>query len=156
MITQAIAATVLLSTAGALRSQTPPTILTVDLGGYVEYQADIYDASKYGKNAEKTPAAAFGTGSFGVATQLADIVAVNGQPAKGVYAGRSRVIGMSTTPSPGMSPADVTRTAIREHIFEFLQPDGTPIGTIVCWGFSGGARSLRARLLDRPQEIGRW
>src|SRR5947207_15509273 len=80
-----------------VRAQAPPTILTVDLASYVEYQADIYDASKYGTNPNKTPSAGPGV-FFGVATVIADIVAVNGQPAKGIYVGRSRIVDASPTP----------------------------------------------------------
>jgi hypothetical protein len=50
-------------------------------------------------------------------------VAVNGQPAKGLDAGRSRTISTRTSPTPGQAIADVTRAAIREHILEILQPD---------------------------------
>jgi hypothetical protein len=121
----------------ALGQAPPPTILTIDVANYVEYQADIYDPSKYGTEPNVTTSA--GTGHLGVATILADIVAVNGQPAKGLYAGRTRVIGATPTPNPGQAIADIARTAIREQILEILQPDGTPIGTIVGLGFSGGA-----------------
>ena len=121
----------------AMGQAAPQTILTVDLANYVEYQADIYDASKYGKSPDKTTSA--GTGNFGVATQLGDIGAVNGQPAKGIYVGRSRAASVSTTPQPGsVGIADISVTALREHVFEILQPDGTPIGTIMSMGFSGG------------------
>jgi len=123
------------SSDSALAQGPPPTILTIDLAGYTEYQADIYDASKYGKNPDKTPST--GTGQFGVATILADIIAVNGQPAKGLYVGRSRVAGVSPTPTPGTGIADTPVTALREHVFKIMQPDGTPIGTIVSLGFSG-------------------
>jgi hypothetical protein len=117
--------------------QAPSTILTVDLANYVEYQADTYDSSKYGKTTDKTSSA--GAGNLGVVTILADIVAVNGQPAKGVYVGRTRVAQVSTTPQPGsLGIADVALTALREHAFEILQSDGTPIGTIMSMGFSGG------------------
>src|SRR5258708_18522940 len=69
---------------------------------------------------------------------LGDIVAVNGQPAKGLSAGRTRVLGATPTPKAGQSIADVGATALREQIFEILKPDGTVIGTIVALGFSGG------------------
>jgi hypothetical protein len=69
---------------------------------------------------------------------MGDIVAVNGQPAKGLYAGRTRVLNANASPVPGQAIADVTRTAMREHIFEILQADGTPVGTIMATGFSGG------------------
>jgi hypothetical protein len=50
------------------------------------------------------------------------------------------VIGTSAAPNTALHEgiADITRTAIREQIFEILQPDGTSIGTIVALGFSGG------------------
>jgi Flp pilus assembly pilin Flp len=122
-------------------AQQPPTVtLIVDLGNTMEYQDDIYDPVKFARSLNVTPSLGFGTGiaNFGVATLLGDIVAVNGQPARGLYAGRSRVINANPNPRPGQAIADVTRVAIREHIFEILQPDSTPIGSIMAMGFSGG------------------
>src|SRR5215831_5921441 len=123
---------------GLALGQAPVTILTVDVANLVEYQADIYDPSKWGSNPNVTPWA--GARAFDVVTILADIVAVNGKPAKGLYAGRTRVIATTPTgvPGTGKAIADVKRTAMREHIFEILQPDGTAIGTIMSFGFSGG------------------
>jgi hypothetical protein len=118
--------------------QAPVTILTVDVANLVEYQADIYDPSKWGSNPNVTPWA--GAREFDAVTILADIVAVNGKPASGLYAGRTRVIATTPNgvPGTGKAIADVKRTAMREHIFEILQPDGTAIGTIMSFGFSGG------------------
>ena len=112
------------------------TTLTVDLQNLVEYQQDISDTSQFATNPAVTPAVTFK--NFGVVTLIGDIVAVNGQPAKGTYVGRSRSIVASPTPTPGGAIADVTRTALREHVFEFLQSDGTPVGTLMSVGFSGG------------------
>jgi len=112
------------------------TTLTVDLQNLVEYQEDISDPSKFATNPAVTPAVTYK--NFGVATLIGDIVAVNGQPAKGTYVGRSRSIVASPAPAPGGAIADVTRTALREHVFEFLQSDGTPVGTLMSVGFSGG------------------
>jgi hypothetical protein len=120
----------------AFAQQPPVVTLTIDLGNVLEYQEDINDPGKFAKNPNITPSAGFA--NFGVATLLGDIVAVNSRPAKGLYAGRTRVIGASPNPSPGGAIADVSRTAMREHMFEILQPDGTPIGTIMAIGFSGG------------------
>jgi uncharacterized protein (TIGR03437 family) len=122
-------------------AQQPRTVtLTVDLGNTVEYQEDIYDPVKFARSPNVTPSLRFGTGiaNFGVAILLGDIVAVNGQPARGLYAGRSRVINANPNPRLGQAIADVTRVAIREHIFEILQSDSTPIGSIMAMGFSGG------------------
>jgi hypothetical protein len=124
----------------ASAQQLPIVTLTVDLGNVIEYQDDIYDPVKFARNAGITPSIGIGTGilNFAVVTLMGDVVAVNGQPAKGLYAGRSRTINANPNPRPGSAIADVTRVAIREHIFEILQPDGTPIGTIMAMGFSGG------------------
>ena len=137
-----IAATLLAVAACRLaRAQQPTsTTLAIDVGNAVEYQEDVYDPVKFARSPNVTPSLGIGTGiaNFAVATLLGDIVAVNGQPAKGLYAARSRSIVAHTTTVPGQAIADVTRAAIREHIFEILQPDGTPVGSIMLMGFSGG------------------
>jgi hypothetical protein len=115
----------------------PPAILTIDLANYVEYQDDIGVPAKYATDSKPTKSAGFK--NFGVATILADIVAVNGQPARGLFVGRTRAVGTSVNPSPGYAIADIERTALREQIFEISKSDGTPIGTIVGLGFSGGS-----------------
>src|SRR6516162_10069592 len=82
----------------ATAQQPPTTTLTIDIGNAVEYQEDIYDPVKFARNPNVTPSLGIGTGvaNFAVATLLGDIVAVNGQPAKGLYAGRSRTISART------------------------------------------------------------
>ena len=122
-----------------VRGQMPaPVILTIDTENIVEYQADISDVSKYATNANVTPAVNFR--NFSVATPLGDIVAVNGQPAKGLYASRVAAIRTSPTPDHALEGAiaDTLHAAIREQIFEILKSDGTPIGTLMALGFSGG------------------
>jgi hypothetical protein len=117
------------------RGQTP-VIITIDTENVVEYQFDTSDVSKYATNPNITPAAT--PRNFTPAIPLGDIVAVNGQPAKGLYA--SRVAGINTTPNPSMGTAiaDTAQVAIRQQIFEILKTDGTPIGTIIALGMSGG------------------
>jgi hypothetical protein len=122
-------------------AQTPqPQILTIDLENFVEYRADTSDVAQYGTNPGVTPPGAVLAGhDFFVATGLGDIVTVNGQPAKGLYAIRARGIITSPNPSPGGAIADVTRTAIREEVFEVLSASGDPVGSIMSLGLSGGA-----------------
>ena len=122
----------------ALAQQPPTMTLSVDLGNTVQYQGDIYDPAKFARNPDITPPSV-GLVNFGVDTYIGDIVSVNGQPAKGLYAGRSQAIQAFPNPQPGQAIADVMRVSIRQHIFEILQPDGTPIGTIMAMGFSGGS-----------------
>src|SRR5712692_2430573 len=112
-------------------AQAPPvSTLVVDLDNVVEYQCDIiYDPSRFAK--DPNIATGKGEGNFGVVTLIGDIVAVNGRPAKGLYVGRTRAVHTTTAPNPSQAIADLTRTAMREQIFEILQSDGTPIGTIM-------------------------
>ena len=115
---------------------TPPTILEVDVENYVEYQGDISDPSKFGTNPNITPSTGVGFGSVNVV--IGDIVAVNGQPAKGLYAARPVGIGASPVPLPGHAIADITRVSMRSQIFEILKRDGTAVGTIMAFGLNGG------------------
>ena len=115
-----------------------PSVLVIRLENQVEYQQDTPDASSFATNPNITHPER-SSKNFGVATILADIVSVNGEPAKGVYVGRTRRVSMSPSPIPGEAIADVRRTAIREVIVEILKSDGTPIGSIVGLGFSGGS-----------------
>ena len=116
-----------------------PTVLTIDLANFVEYRADTSDVSQYGvSSAVTTPGTVLNSHDFWVATGLGDIVAVNGQPAKGLYAIRARDITTSPIPAAGGAIADVTRTAIREEVFEILDSAGNPVGSIMSMGLSGG------------------
>jgi uncharacterized protein (TIGR03437 family) len=69
---------------------------------------------------------------------IGDIVTVNGQPAKGVYVGRPLGLGLNPAPKPGKAIADNSHTSLRSHTFEILKIDGTPIGTIMCFGLDAG------------------
>jgi hypothetical protein len=122
----------------ALGQSPPPAILTIDLENFVEYrQSILYDPSIYATDPSVTTVVTTAR-NFSVVTLLGDIVAVNGQPAKGLYVGRTRGIQATPTPIPGNAIADVTRTALREYVFEILKFDGTPVGTLFGSGFSGG------------------
>jgi hypothetical protein len=120
----------------ALGQQAAPAILTIDVENVVEYQGDISDPSKFATKPNVTPSA--GVGAFSVNVVFGDIVAVNGQPAKGEYVGRPVGITLSPTPRPGQAIADKTHASLRSHIFEILKIDGTPIGTIMSSGLDGG------------------
>jgi len=119
----------------------------VELENVVEYQADTTDLSKWGTNPNITPgkiAQAMGVGCVGVPIiGYGDIVAVNGQPARGTYANRGVALCMSRTPRPGVdSISDATWPSIRDETYEILQSDGiTPVGTIMTHGLSSGMPS---------------
>ena len=124
--------------AGAVASaQTPPTILTIDLANHVEYYEDTALTS-YATNPNITTQNVGNGKNFFEILILADIVAINGQPAKGLYVSRNRVIQGGPTAPPGQAISDASVTAYREDLFKILQPDGTPIGSITALGISGG------------------
>jgi hypothetical protein len=127
--------TVVLAAQSLAQSTTPVTLL-IDVQDHVEYQDDISDVTKFATIPTVTPSVNFRT--FSIATVVADIVAVNGQPAKGVYTAQARALGTSPTAAAGNSIADVQRAALREEVIEILNSDGTPIGTIASLGLSGG------------------
>ncbi len=132
---------IILATCRLALGQAPqPVILTIDLENFVEYRADTSDLAQYGSNAALTPpAAVLSSHDFYVATGLGDIVAINGQPAKGLYAMRSRSIVTDPNPGAGGAIADVARAAIREEVFEILSASGNPVGSLMGLGLSGGA-----------------
>ena len=86
----------------ALAQVATPSILEIDTENFVEYVDDITalsDPSKIGTNPNVTPVAVLPP--FGRLVELADIIAVNGQPAKGLLFGSEVAIGASPTPRPG-------------------------------------------------------
>jgi len=120
----------------ALGQQPPPTIITIDVANVVEYRDDIADVSKRGTNPNVTPPGV--VGDFTVNVVFGDIVAVNGQPAKGVYVGRPVAIRLTPAHTPGQAIADTTHTSLKSHTFEILKIDGTAVGTMMSFGLDGG------------------
>src|ERR1039457_5798520 len=90
-----LAMTVLLSThcRVALGQSPPATILTIDLTNFVEYRQDVSDPAKYATDSNVTTPTS--PRNFYTAAMFADIVAVNGQPAKGLYRSEERRVGKS-------------------------------------------------------------
>ena len=114
----------------------PSNVLIIDVGNVVEYQVgDVFDPSTFGSTPNITPPV--GSHVFGAATVVGDIVALNGQPAKGVFIGTPLGIGLTTTFAPGRSIADTTHVSIKSQTFEILKSDSTPIGTIMTFGLDG-------------------
>ena len=138
-------------TAGSpgVRAQAPAFAdLTIDVENLVEYQADIADPLAFARNPEITPARGNlatnpnGIGNFPVWTGIGDIVAINGQPAKGLFVLRARAINVTPNPVAGQAIGDVTRASMREMYFDILRADGTPVGVIVTNGLGGGPSAV--------------
>ncbi|MFL6451522.1 MAG: hypothetical protein ACJ746_28165 [Bryobacteraceae bacterium] len=140
-------ATLVAGHVNSARAQVGVTTLAVELDNVVEYQVDTSDLSKWGTNLNVTPgkiAQGMGVGCAGVRfIGYGDIVAVNGQPARGIYAVRGVAVCMSPTPTPGLfAISDTTWPSIRDETFEILQSNGiTSIGTIMTYGLSSGMPS---------------
>jgi hypothetical protein len=119
----------------AVAQAQPATIFTIDLENFVQYNEDV-DYSKFATNPNVTASAA--PASFGAAMGIADIVAVNGQPAKGTVLMNARTVALAPAPTSGQAIADTTRGGAITQTFEILDINGQPIGTIVAAGVSGG------------------
>jgi hypothetical protein len=130
---------VLAVSCGLAQGQNNPTaILQIDFENNVQYNQDVSDVSKLATIPGVTTAAV--AKNFMSNVVIADVVAVNGQPAKGVFFRERRTISLNPSAAPGQAIADVTRTYSGfETAFEILQADGTPIGSIFLSGFGGGS-----------------
>lgn len=115
---------------------TQPAILQIDIENWVQYVEDTTDFSKFASNLNPTPAAT--PRNFAVHLGIADIVAVNGQPAKGTMIRNLRNMNLSRTIEPGRGIGDILRGAAIVDTFEILNQDGDTIGTIITSGLAAG------------------
>ena len=124
-----------LGSSRAAQAQTAPVILQVDIENFVNYVEDTTDITKYATLQNVT--AAVNPKNFYAAVQIGDIVAVNGQPAKGTFTNSNRRINLTATPTPGNSIADTGRVTMGIFAFEFLTSDGTIVGSLMAVGLAG-------------------
>jgi uncharacterized protein (TIGR03437 family) len=120
------------------------TILEIDVDNSVRYQEDTSDLSKFATDPNVTTAVA--PKNYFFRLNIGDIVAVNGQPAKGALIRNVRTVDLSPTPNPGQAIADMVRNSVIADTFEILKTDGTPIGTIVSYGLAAGSPAPGAPL----------
>src|SRR5258707_3428944 len=113
----------------SLAQVAPVTILEIDVENLVRYVGDTSDVAKFATNPNVTTPVP--PRNFGVNGEIGDIVAVNGQPAKGTLTRNSRGFVLNTAPSPGQAIADTVRSAVVADTFEILKSDGSPVGIIV-------------------------
>ena len=143
--TIALAALLVAAYCNSAWGQTPPSaILEIDIENVVEYITDITDLTQYGTKPNITPSNPTATSprNLGTASGIGDIVAINGQPAKGALTFRVWAFQLSPAPSiPGAFPraiADTQRASMRSLTLEILKSDGTQVGTIMTLGMGGG------------------
>jgi len=138
----------MLTNSAASASAQAPSVLKIEIENYVPYHYEVFDPSKFATSTDLT--AAQPAVPFGLLIVLGDIVAVNGRPVKGVWA--ARATDLFLTPTVGVQPpnqppqgrqaiADVQRGHIQDMIWDILDLDSNPIGTITASGFSRGPRA---------------
>jgi uncharacterized protein (TIGR03437 family) len=122
-------------TPGRGQAVPPPTILNIDVENLVNYSGDVSDPSKFATDPGVTTASA--VRNFGTIVILGDIVAVNGQPAKGNFVQHARAVNLNPAANPGQAIADVMRGNASDQVFEIQNADGTAIGSIMTSGLAG-------------------
>ena len=120
-----------------LAQMAPPTILEIDIESFVAYYDDVPDVSK--RATDPTATTAVLGRNFAASVLIADIVAVNGQPAKGTFVYRALTLNLRAAPTLGQGIADILRNNINNQAFEILKTDGTPIGTVMTSGLGVGS-----------------
>src|SRR5262249_52591266 len=124
----------LLLAAGA-RAQEVPIILEVEVENRVNYVDDVIDPSKVAQS--PVPVTPNPAANFAGVIIFADVTAINGNPAKGVMAARNQRLTLTRTPIPGQAISDVVRGVYSQISYEFLKPDGSPVGMIFAMGLAG-------------------
>jgi hypothetical protein len=114
----------------------PVTVLQIQIQNFVNYYGDVTDWTKMANNPNMTAPSA-PVPNFALSLDVADIVSVNGVPAKGVFTERRVQYKRSISPAPGLFIADSVSSAIQDRFFEILNLDGTPIGNIMVTGMGG-------------------
>jgi hypothetical protein len=111
--------------------------MTIDTENNTYYVSDVADYTQLATNPNSTlPVSGPGTApTFAQVTAIGDITTVNGEPAKGTWVFRYTVLNLTPNAQPGQSIADVTRFSLGDMTFEIQQIDGTPVGTLMAYGF---------------------
>lgn len=112
-----------------VKAQNPPTsILQIDIDNWVQYLEDTTDRSLFATAPTVVPASA--PRNFASSLGIADIVAVNGAPAKGTMVRLLRNVNLSQAPNPGQGIGDIPRGALVYDTFELQTAEGVAVGTL--------------------------
>jgi len=125
----------------------PPVIVTIDLENIVVYAGDTPDISKLAAATSRTTVVP--SNNFYPVLWVSDIVAVNGKPAKGTWTVRGNQLFRSPTLAAGTAIAD-SGGAFFDWIFDLMQRDGTPVGSLMAVGTGGEARHAGSSYSDPP------
>ena len=114
------------------------SVLAVDIENIVVYNQDTADVTKWATSPEQTDPLV--SQNFVPIIWLADVVAVNGIPAKGTWTVRGTSLVRSTTLTPGQAIADSSSFFFFDWIVDLILPDGRPVGTIMASGWGGATK----------------
>jgi len=129
--------------ASACLAQVKPTTVQVDVNNFVLYNYDTFDTSQFGTNPAGTNVM---MKTYNYHISIGDIVAVNGEPAKGTLLCTHTMFVLNPTATVGSmrAIADTSRAMIDDCSLEVLRSDGTPVGAIFIHGLFGGAPAPKA------------
>jgi hypothetical protein len=117
----------------------PPVLFKIDFENLVRYDNDTADWTKLGTNPNKSTSLPVPGPTFGSGTGVADIVAVNGKPVKGVFVIREFIARLTVNATPGQAIADITADTYADTTIAILKADGTPVGSLSTIGLSGNS-----------------
>lgn len=123
-------------------AQEPAVTLRVDTENSVVYGNEYIHPSQLAQVADIPNVAGRFPVNFGISVGIADVTAVNGNPARGVLITEVQQLRLSPTAAPGMSISDVTRNGSVRLSLELLHPDGRSIGSIFAVGLAAGGTPL--------------
>jgi len=157
------AAFVAATTSGFGQAIEEPVVLIIDLENAVIYRGDVTDAARLAR--DPGPTTALAARAFQYTHNVADIVAVNGRPAKGLFCNRTAALSPRLNPQPGQMVADYDGDGSILCIWQILGTDGKWIGTLADTGGSpmpghavtGGQGAFLGVIGEhRPLEMTAW
>ena len=110
----------------------PPAVIEIDIEKFRFYLFDSSDFASWATNPNRVDVTLHR--NFNTMQAIGDVIAINGQPARGTITATSGSIGGDPNPMPGVSPADLSGTARLIYEIDLQQPDGTPIGSLFAIG----------------------
>ncbi|MEK7406158.1 MAG: hypothetical protein AAB225_13720 [Acidobacteriota bacterium] len=127
-------------TSGFGQTAEQPVVWIVEIDNLITYRGDVTDSTKLARDPGVTTP--LPVRAFQVTYNAADIVVINGKPAKGLFSTWSGTLEPSLIPQTGRMIADFDgRGPFRTH-WLILGPDGTWIGTL--WGGMGAPAATDA------------
>ncbi len=105
----------------------------------VSYVDDLTDPTRRATSPGMVSARVSPARTFNPSMTIADIVSVNGQPAKGFLVIRLNTLSMTPNAASGGAIGDRGNGAVGTVDMEILQADGTPVGSIMSQGIILGA-----------------